>query len=333
MCDISVVVPLYKCNQSLAELTSRLLTTLPSISDSFEIVYVNDASPEGDWESVVEFAARHPQVRGVNLSRNFGQHMAITAGLSYSKGQWIVVMDGDLQDQPECIPKLYQKAQEGYNAVFGRRVERKDTRMKRVTSRLGYWVFDYLTGMRTDGAAGNFSICDRKVIDNFLRLTEHYRLFPLLIRWQGFRVGYVNVDHGKRTHGSSSYSYRQLINLALDAIVSQSNRPLKLSIKFGFVLSALSFPYLCWLVIIKLLFEVPMGWTSLMTAIIFIGGLIFADLGLIGLYIGKIYDEVKNRPLFIVADEVGLEFNQPEVRLQNHKRGMTVSGLPRTPAE
>lgn len=331
MCHISVVVPLYKCSESISELTSRLLASLPEITDSFEIIYVNDGSPEGDWERVVEFAGRHPQVGGVSLSRNFGQHMAITAGLGYSRGQWIVVMDGDLQDRPESIPDLYRKAQEGYDAVFGRRVERQDTYIKRMTSRLGYRVFDYLTGMRTDGAASNFCICDRRVIDNYLRLTEHYRLFPLLIRWQGFRVGYVDVEHGKRVYGSSSYSYRKLINLALDAIVSQSNRPLKLSIKLGFVLSALSFPYLCWLVIIKLLFEVPLGWTSLMTAVIFIGGLIFANLGLIGLYIGKIYDEVKNRPLFIVADEVGLAGRQSELRPQDHRNCGVVSRLPRVP--
>ena len=307
---ISVVVPLFQCSESIAELTSRLLAILPTLSDSFEIIYVNDASPSNDWEIVVELATRHPQIRGVNLSRNFGQHMAITAGLTYCRGRWIVVMDGDLQDQPECIPLLYQKAQEGFDTVFGRRVERQDTLIKRTTSRLATRLFDYLTDSTTDGSAGNFSISERRVIDNYLRLTEHYRLFPLLIRWQGFRIGYVDVEHGKRAYGRSSYSYRQLINLALDAIVSQSNRPLKLSIKFGFVLTTLSFIYLCWLVTIKLLFEVPLGWTSLMAAIIFIGGLIFANLGLIGLYIGKIYDEVKNRPLFIVSDEVGQTLRQ-----------------------
>ena len=304
-CDISVVVPLYMCSESVEELSSRLTTVLSNITEAYEIILVNDASPQNDWEIVQRLATEDGHIVGVNLSRRFGQHMAITAGLHYCHGAWIVVMDGDLQDKPECISNLYTKALEGYDVVFGRRVERKDTFLKRFTSKWFIKIFNYLTESENSDTLSNFGIYRKQLIANYLQFGEHYRVFPLLIKWQGFNTTYIDVDHGKRPHGKSAYNYLMLFSLALDVIVSHSNKPLKMSIQFGFLLSLFSLTYLCWLVIRKFIFDVPLGWTSIMTSIFFIGGLLFANIGLLGLYIGKIYDEAKGRPLFLVREVIG----------------------------
>ena len=305
MIELSVVVPLYKCSESVLELASRLTATLETLDHNFQVILVNDGSPDEDWQRVLEVTAADARFMGVNLSRNFGQMPAITAGLHYTSGTWVVVMHGDLQDEPECIPLLYRRALEGYDAVFGRRHDRKDSFAKRFSSRLFWRVFDYLAGTETDASTGNFGVYSRHLINNYLGFKDHYRIFPLLIKWQGFNIGYVDIDHAERPYGKTAYTYRQLINGGMDVIVSHSNRPLKLSIKFGFLLATFSFTYLSWLVVRKLFLDVPMGWTSIMVSIFFIGGLLFANLGLIGLYIGKIYDEVKNRPIFLVKDVTG----------------------------
>lgn len=305
--ELSVVVPLYNCGPAIGELVTRLHATLQPLVPSYQIILVNDGSPGNDWAVVTELAAVDATITGVNLSRNFGQHIAITAGLGYSRAHWVVVMDGDLQDRPEEIRRLYARAQEGCDAVVGRRQERQDTLFKRASSHAFWRVFDYLAGTRTDGAVGNFGIYSAVMITNYLRFTEHVRVFPLLLKWQGFDIASIDVEHGRRLYGESSYSLRQLISNAFDVLISHSNRPLKLSIKFGFFLALFSFVYLSWLILRKYLFAVPLGWTSLMTSIFFVGGLLFANLGLIGLYIGKIYDETKNRPLYIVKETLGPE--------------------------
>jgi polyisoprenyl-phosphate glycosyltransferase len=301
----SIVTPVYGCKTSLYELYYRLKQTLETINPDFEIIMVNDASPDGAWETIVELANKDKRVKGINLSRNFGQHYAITAGLDHCNADWVVVMDCDLQDQPEEIIKLYNKTQEGYDVIFGRRVNRQDKYLKKFYANIFYKLFDFLTDNISDNAVSNYGIFSRPVIDNYLRFTEKIRLFPLLIKWLGFKIGYVDIEHLKRTSSKSSYNFIKLINLALNVIISQTNKPLQISIKFGFLMSFSSMLYLIYLVIRKTYLDIPLGWTSIMVSIFFIGGLIFANLGLIGLYIGKIYEELKNRPLYIIKEVVG----------------------------
>jgi glycosyltransferase involved in cell wall biosynthesis len=305
----SVVSPVYGCKTSLYELYFRLKETLEKITPDFEIILVNDASPDDAWETIVELSDKDKRVKGISFSRNFGQHYAITAGLEYCSGDWIVVMDCDLQDKPEEITKLYNKVREGFDVIFGRRVKRQDKVFKKFFSRTFYKLFNILTDNISDSTVSNFGIYSQLVIQNYLKFTEKTRLFPLLIKWQGFKTGYVDIEHSKRTSSKSSYNYFKLINLALDAIISQSNKPLRISIKVGLSMSFFSFLYLIYLILRKFYLDIPMGWTSIMVSIFFIGGLIFANLGLIGLYIGKIYDEIKNRPLYIVKEVIG-EFNK-----------------------
>lgn len=300
---VSVVTPVYGCCKSLNNLYERLNKTLLTITNDFEIIMVNDSSPDNAWETIKELAKKDNRVKGINLSRNFGQHKAITAGLDYAKGDWIVVMDCDLQDQPEEIVKLYNKAIEGYDIVFGRRAERKDTFFKKLSSKLFYKVYDYFTESKIDNTIANFSIISKKVLNTLKKMREQNRTYPLFVNWVGFKRTEINIEHSSRDEGKSSYTLSKLINLAIDSIVSQSNKPLKLSIKFGFVVSFLSLIYGVLLIVRYLISGVPVeGWTSVMVSIYFIGGLLFANMGILGLYIGKIFDETKNRPIYIVQE-------------------------------
>ncbi len=307
--DISVIIPVYKNEPFIDELVSRLKGTLNAITHDFEIIFVNDGSPDRSWERIKENAQTDHRVMGVRFSRNFGQHMAITAGLDYCSGAWVIVMDGDLQDKPEEITKLYRKIGEGYDVVFARRHRRKDSFFKKMVSKLFYKALDLLTEDKHDTSVANFGIYSRKAIDYFKQMRERSRLFPLFIRWLGFKTAYVDVDHGERNSGKSAYTFSKKINLALDTIISMSNKPLKFSIKLGFLLSFFSLLYALFLIIKYLVWGIPVeGWTSLMVSIYFLSGLLLSMGGILGLYIGKVFDEVKNRPLYVI-DEV--------VRIQN----------------
>lgn len=304
---ISVVTPVYGCAKSLEALYTRLVSTLTKLTEDFEIIMINDASPDNAWESIKSLAQKNDRVKGINFSRNFGQHHAITAGLDHASGDWIVVMDCDLQDQPEEIIKLYNKAQEGYDIVFGRRVQRKDSHFKRLGSKLFYKVYNYFTESKIDNSIANFSIVSSTVVEKLKTLREQNRSYPLFINWVGFKRTNVNVEHAKREEGKSSYTLKKLIDLAIDSIVSQSNKPLRLSIKFGFIISVLSLLYAIFLITRYIIQGTPVeGWTSVMVSIYFIGGLLFANMGILGLYIGKIFDETKNRPLYIIEQTINL---------------------------
>jgi len=304
MPKISVVSPIYGCCGSLPDLYERLKESLSSISEDFEIILVNDASPDNAWDAIKALASKDNRVKGINFARNFGQHKAIAAGLAHANGDWVVVMDCDLQDRPEDIIKLYNKAQEGYDAVFGQRIGRQHSRRKRWASRAFISVYDYLSNSKTDPTIGNFSIISRKVVEGLKELKEQHHPYTFFVIWLGFKRTYIEIDHAKREIGTSSYSFKRLLELAMDNIVSQSNKLLKMSINFGFALASFSALYALYIIIKYFMTdEVVPGWTSVMVSIYFIGGLLFANLGLIGLYIGKIFDETKNRPLYII-DEI-----------------------------
>ena len=302
---ISVVTPIYGCSGCLPKLYERLEKTLSFLTKDFEIIMVNDASPDNAWEIIKELAQKDKRVKGINFSRNFGQHRAISAGIDYAEGGWVVVMDCDLQDQPEEIIKLYDKAQEGYDIVFGQRSERNDILSKKIGSKVFYYLYDYLSESNTDHSIANFSIVSRKVVDNYKKLGEQHRPYGYFINWLGFSRTHIEIKHAKRLEGKTSYTMSKLINLALDNIVSQSNKPLKLSIKIGFSLSILSASYALYLIVKYFTAdEVVAGWTSVMVSIYFVAGMLLANLGFIGLYIGKVFDETKARPAYIIEDIV-----------------------------
>lgn len=302
---LSVVIPVYGCKSALPELHRRLVSSLEEISPDFEIILVNDACPQGSWEEVKRLAEEDARVVGIDLSRNFGQVQAITAGLEHARGDWVVVMDCDLQDQPEEILRLYEKAQEGWDAVFGVRAERHDRLLKRLTSWAFARVYTYLTGGAYDSRVCNFSISRRFVIANYLRMRELRRAWGLFVRWMGFRITTLDVSHAARPIGKSSYTMRKQFRLAGEIITAHSNRPLVLSIRLGLLMAAASFTYGLYLVIRKLFFGISIaGWTTTTVSVYLVGGLMLANLGMVGLYIGYIFDQTKARPLYIVREVV-----------------------------
>ncbi|HMB63279.1 MAG TPA: glycosyltransferase family 2 protein, partial [Eudoraea sp.] len=246
-------------------------------------------------------------VKGIRLSRNFGQHYAITAGLEKAKGEWIVVMDCDLQDRPEEIPALFEKAQEGYDIVYARRLVRKDGLLKKMASKIFYRLFGYLTDSKQDPSIANFGIYHREVIRSILKMKDHVRYFPTMVQWVGFRSAKLNVDHSRREDGKSSYTWRKLLTLALDNVIAFSDKPLKLTIRLGFVISMISlcigvfylYRYLAGEIIV-------LGFTSLVISIWFLSGLIIFILGILGIYLGKTFDRVKDRPTFIIHEKLNL---------------------------
>ncbi|HEX7192457.1 MAG TPA: glycosyltransferase family 2 protein [Thermoanaerobaculia bacterium] len=304
---ISVVAPAYRCALCLPELYRRLTQALEPLTSRFEIILVNDASPENDWAVIQELAAADHRVKGVDFSRNFGQHHAISAGIDYAKGDYVVVMDADLQDQPEEIPRLYAKLEEGFDVVISKRSNRKDPFLKRLYSRLFSALYNRLSDVPIVEGSANFSIFTREVADHYRRLRERTRSFGLLLLWLGFRVAYVDVQHAARYAGTTSYTFLKGLQFAFDALVSQSDQPLRISIKLGTLTSAAAALYACWLAIRYYIHGVAVaGWTSVMVSLFFLSGVILADLGVIGLYLGKLFDEVKRRPLYVVRGTVNI---------------------------
>ena len=301
--DLSVVVPVYRGAPFLHELHRRLVASLTPLVARFEIVLVEDGGPDESWSIIEDLARQDPRVRGVALSRNFGQHHAITAGLRHARGQWIVVMDGDLQDPPEEIAKLWAKAQEGHDCVLARRARRADASGKRLSSWLFYRVFNYLADLdyRYDGTAANFSIISRRVADTINGMGEAVRFYGGFLTWSGFAKAYVDVAHVRRPGGESGYTFFKLMKLATNIILAHSNKPLRLCGYAGLLLSALAFVGGLVHVVRVVVHGSPvMGWTSLIVSVWFSTGAIILALGILGLYIDRIFTEVKHRPLYVV---------------------------------
>ncbi|OQX96939.1 MAG: glycosyltransferase [Bacteroidetes bacterium 4572_128] len=279
----SVVIPTYKCSYFLNELYERLVKTLTKTLHDFEIIYVNDASPENDWEIITELSKKDDRVKAINFSRNFGQHYAINAGLNYSSGDWVIVMDGDLQDKPEEIIKLYNKTKEGFEIVFAKRKNRKDKFFKIVLSKLFYKIFAYLTGTEQDSSVANFGIYNKKVINAILSMKDSIKYFPTMTQWVGFKKTKIFVEHSK----------------------TFSTKPLKLFVKFGFFIVLCSVLFAIYFLIKYLKGEiVVMGYASLIISIWLLSGIIILIMGVLGIYIGKIFERVKDRPNFIIEEKI-----------------------------
>lgn len=306
--DLSVVSPVYRGEKMLSELVERIHKAISPLTDEYEIVLVNDSSPDNSWERISEICAVDKKVKGINLSRNFGQPYAITAGLTYAKGNYIAVIDCDLQNKPEDLPAMYQKALEGYDVVSARRVVREDTFMKRMSSAIFHRVYDFLSGFETDKAVAEFGIYSRKIVDVYCSIPEYSRSFVELIHTLGFKKTTVDVLHDHRLEGKSSYNLYRLLKLSYNSIISNSNRPLHLAVALGLMMSILSFLMAIYNIFAKFLgLNEVAGYTSTIFSIWFVGGLLLLMMGVLGLYIGKIFDQVKGRPVFIVSDTLNIE--------------------------
>ncbi len=298
---LSVVSPVYRAELVLDELVERIAKSVPSAFNSYEIILVDDFSPDKSWNKIVEISNNNSNVRGFKLSRNFGQHYAITAGLNQVSGDYVVVLDCDLQDQPEEIEKLFNESQKGFDIVLARRYERKDSFYKKTVSKLFYKTLSYLTGTKQDATVANFGIYSKKVIDEVVKLEEKIKYFPTMVKWVGFSTSYVNVEHASRSEGKSNYNLKKLLNLALDIILAYSDKPLRLIIKFGLSIAMISFLMVFYVLYEKFTGKVSVsGYASLIISIWFLSGCLLTTLGVVGLYIGKIFEGVKNRPSYII---------------------------------
>jgi polyisoprenyl-phosphate glycosyltransferase len=300
MAHISVVTPVYRAEDCLEELYRRLVAALSGITQDFEIVMVEDCGGDRSWEIIRELARRDPRVKGIQFSRNFGQHYGITAGLDHCDGDWVVVMDCDLQDRPEEIPVLYAKAREGYDVVHARRDRSRDSLLKRSASNTYFKLLRFFADIGDD-TPGNFRILSHKVVENFRQLREQLRYSAGLLNWMGFPTAHVDVQRAERVGGKTTYTLAKLWKLAFDIVIAFSDKPLRLSVRLGFVIAILAFCYGVYIIVNALLYGYPIaGWSSLIVSIYFIGGIIIAILGVIGIYLGKTFDESKKRPLYIV---------------------------------
>lgn len=299
--NISVVVPVYRGGNTLEELIQRILVALNTENLKSEIILVDDGCPDGSWELIERLSEKNAEVFGIKLSRNFGQHYAITAGLDHAKGEWVVVMDCDLQDRPEDIPMLYQEARKGYEVVLARRMNRKDEAFNVWTSRIFFYLLSYLSGKTFDPAIGNFGIYHFKVAESFRRMREPVRVFSVMISWMGFKSSTIEVEHQHRLEGKSNYSFRKRANLAMDIILAHSDKPIRLMVKLGLLLSVLSFLFACITLFRYFMGSITVsGYTSLILSISFFSGIIMMMIGVVGLYIGKIFEGVKGRPLYLI---------------------------------
>jgi polyisoprenyl-phosphate glycosyltransferase len=298
---LSIVIPVYQAEEIIEELIGRIKAAVSGMPVNYEVILVEDGSKDASWNKIEKVCAASPEIKGVKLSRNFGQHHAITAGLDICKGDWVIVMDCDLQDRPEEISRLLQKAGEGFDIVFAKRNNRRDPFIKKIFSKFFFLVFSYLTGIKYDATIANFGIYHSKVIDAIKSMKEPMRAFFPMTQWVGFSKTAIEVTHGERFSGKSSYNFRTLLKLASDIILSYSDKPLKIIIRLGFIISLLSFVAAIYTLVKYFNHQIVVsGYTSIIISIWFLGGLIIFILGVIGLYISRIFTGVKNRPLYIV---------------------------------
>jgi glycosyltransferase involved in cell wall biosynthesis len=298
---LSFVIPVYGSPESLAPLCLRVRDVCAGIGMPYELILVDDRCPKNSWLAIEHLAEDDPAIVGVRLSRNFGQHAAIQAGLSRVRGDWIVVMDCDLQDRPEEVPRLWARACEGFDVVRAKRISRYDSLYRRLLSAAFYGVLSYLTDTHHNPAFSNFGIYSRKVIDVVTQWQEEAKYFPAIVSWVGFSQSTLPVEQDRRFSGRSSYTLPKLARLGVNVIVGFSDKPLKLVMIAGFAVAFLSFSMSIFIIVAHLMGILTVeGWASISLSLWFLAGCLLFSLGLTGLYVGRILVEVKGRPSFII---------------------------------
>ncbi|MDR1693472.1 MAG: glycosyltransferase family 2 protein [Oscillospiraceae bacterium] len=306
---LSVVVPLYNEEEVIGESYRRLKAVLDGLGETYELIFVNDGSRDSTWALALALAEADPNLRLLSFSRNFGHQTAITAGMDAAAGDAVVVIDADLQDPPEVIPQMLAKWREGYQVVYGLRTKRVgESVFKRLTAKVFYRTLNALTEVHLPVDAGDFRLLDRAVCDTLKRMPERNRYVRGLVSWVGFRQTSVEFVRAERFAGVTKYPLSKMLRLAGDALTSFSYKPLKLSILIGSLVSAASFIYGIVIIFQRLFTSVMVsGWATLACLTLFFNGLILIMMGIIGQYVGRIYDETKGRPLYIVAEKINFD--------------------------
>lgn len=307
--DISVVIPVYGCPEALSELYSELVIVLERMGVSFEIILVDDCDKMGSWDEIEKISMQDVRVKALRFTHNFGQDIAITAGIRNAKGDWIVTMDCDLQDKPEYIPKLYEKVLESKtDVVFMRRKMIKASRLSRFFAMLFHKLFSYYTGVPFDYEIGTYLIASKRAAEPYRYSKERGRDFGMYLMWLGYSHTFLEYEHGNRFSGSSTYTFGKKLSYAFRMMISFSNRILYVPIRIGIVFSVGALIYLLVTLIDFFVFKAnPEGWTSLVAIVILFGGLILSTLGIIGIYLGNVVDISKNSPLYVLQDSLNCE--------------------------
>lgn len=308
---LSVVIPIYNEQENLPVLHSRLTEVATSMGVPYELIYVNDGSADNSAYMLKAMASQDPNMRYVWLSRNFGHQIAVSAGLDRARGKRVAIIDADLQDPPELIKELWAKMDDGYEVVYAKRRKRKgESFMKLLTAKVFYRLLARITSVSIPVDTGDFRLMDAKVVHYLKLMPEQQKFLRGQISWIGFRQTYVEYDRNERTAGTTGYTYSKMLKFALDGITSFSDFPLKLATITGFTISGLSFVVLLYALYGKLVLkDTVSGWASLMVSILFLGGVQLVTIGIIGEYIGRLSQNVKNRPLYIVDEETELSKN------------------------
>lgn len=307
MPHVTVVIPVLNEGSLINELVNRVNLNVQILTQDYEIIIVDDGSVDDTWTKIKRNALDDERIKGIKLSRNFGHHYAITAGIHASESDWLVVMDGDLQDRPEVIPELYKKAQEGYEVVFVSRMNRPEKLYYKVAQKLFYKLLNLFSGLDFNSKQANFSIIKKNVVNAFNLFPENSRFYVSTIKWLGFKTSFLNADHGTRFSGSPSYTLRKRIKLAMDIILAFSNKPLQIIAYLGIVSSIFSSFLVSLLLIGKTSIFEKIDGAVISTVVLFvISGVILLVLGVLGIYIGNIYTQVKQRPLYVISEKVNL---------------------------
>jgi dolichol-phosphate mannosyltransferase len=306
--EVTVIAPLFNERTNVAPLVEALGAALGTAGIDYEVVLVDDGSKDGTWDAIAEISAREPRVRGVALSRNFGHQGALLAGLNHARGRAVVTMDGDLQHPPSVVPVLVQAWRDGFKVVNTRRTDSTDTGgFKRLTSRLFYRIFSRLSGIEMESGASDFRLVDRSALTAMTRMGDADLFIRGIVNWLGFKTKVVPYQAARRHSGATKFTLRRMFRLSAGAMLSFSALPLRLGIGVGFVTSVLAFLELCYILYVYSRGEVVPGWASVMTIMSFMFGILFVLLGVIGTYLGKIYEILKRRPRYVVGERVGFD--------------------------
>ena len=301
--QLSVVVPLFNEEDNVNALFNRIHHVLGEMKLTTELIFVNDGSKDKTLAHVFMIAREHPYVKYIDFSRNFGHQLAIFAGIERANGQYIVVMDGDGQDPPECIPELYKKALTGYEVVYAKRRKRKgENFMKKLTAKVFYRVLANITQIEIPVDTGDFRIIHRKIRDILVTMPEQHKYIRGQIAWIGFNQTSIEYDRDERMHGETKFTYKKMMRFALDGISSFSTWPLKVATITGFVVSGASFLLIMYSLYQKFFGYTERGWTSMQISILFLGGIQLIGIGILGEYLGRVSDNVKNRPHYIIRN-------------------------------
>lgn len=302
--DLSVIIPVYNEQGGIAELYTRLTASVQQITQNYEFIFINDGSKDASLIQLIELSKKDNRVYFINLSRNFGHQIAVSAGLDYCRGKVIVIIDGDLQDPPELIPKMYERYQEGFEVVYAKRAKRKgETWFKKVTAKLFYRLMVRITNVDIPIDTGDFRLMDKKIVDYLKMMPEQNKFLRGQIAWLGFNQTYVEYERDERKYGTTGYPLSKMIRFALDGITAFSDKPLSLVTQAGVIVSFIAFCFiLSALYGHYILDKTITGWTSLFVSIMFIGGIQLISIGIIGLYISRINKNIINRPLYLIQN-------------------------------